>query len=50
MSIAVLTIIFRAYLAEQSVDHLATMLRKGGIKDLTAFFPPNKRKIGRAHV
>ena len=43
VSIAVLTIIFRAYLAEQSVDHLATMLRKGGIKDLTAFFPPNKR-------
>lgn len=25
------------------MDHLATTLRKGGIKDLTAFFPPNKR-------
>ena len=43
VSITVLTSIFRAYLAEQSVDHLATMLRKGGVKDLLAFFPPNKR-------
>lgn len=35
--------IFRAYLGEQSIDHLAATLRKGGIKDLLAFFPPNKR-------
>ena len=30
-------------MAEQSIDHLATTLRKGGVKDLLAFFPPNKR-------
>ena len=39
-----LTTIFRAYLTEQSIDHLATTLRKGGVKDLLAFFPPNKRQ------
>ncbi|TCD64170.1 hypothetical protein EIP91_004483 [Steccherinum ochraceum] len=43
VSISVITIIFRSYMNEQSMDHLATSLRKGGIKDLTAFFPPNKR-------
>lgn len=36
--------IFRAYLADQSIDHLATTLRKGGIKDLVTFFPPSKRE------
>ena len=39
----VITQIFRAYLAEQSMDHLAAALRKGGVRDLLAFFPPNKR-------
>lgn len=43
MAINVVTQVFRAYLAEQSVDHLATALRKGGVKDLLAFFPANKR-------
>ncbi|KZV73284.1 eukaryotic translation initiation factor 5C [Peniophora sp. CONT] len=43
-SIGVLTTIFRAYLADSSIDHLAGALRKGGIKDLLAFFPPNKRE------
>ncbi|KAF7793853.1 hypothetical protein EIP86_004974 [Pleurotus ostreatoroseus] len=44
VAISVLTVIFRAYLAEQSMDHLASALRKGGVKDLLAFFPPNKRQ------
>lgn len=44
VSINVLTAIFRTYLGEQSMDHLAGTLRKGGIKDLLAFFPPNKRQ------
>ena len=25
------------------MDHLAAALRKGGVRDLLAFFPPNKR-------
>ena len=39
----VLTAILRAYLAETTMDHLAGMLKKGGIKDLLSFFPPNRR-------
>jgi hypothetical protein len=26
------------------MDHLSATLKRGGIKDLTAFFPPNKRE------
>ncbi|KAF9805674.1 hypothetical protein IEO21_08970 [Rhodonia placenta] len=46
-----ITTIFRAYLTDQAMDHLAGALRRGGIKDLTLFFPPNKRddKILDAH-
>lgn len=44
VSISVVTTIFRAYLIDQSMEHLATNLRKGGIKDLIAFFPENKRQ------
>ncbi|KAI0793209.1 eukaryotic translation initiation factor 5C [Abortiporus biennis] len=44
VSVNVITTIFRAYLSELSMDHLAGALRKGGIKDLLAFFPPNKRQ------
>ncbi|KAI0051913.1 ARM repeat-containing protein [Auriscalpium vulgare] len=43
ISVNVLTVIFRAYLAEQSMDHLAGALKRAGIKDLLVFFPPNKR-------
>ncbi|KIP11626.1 hypothetical protein PHLGIDRAFT_17953 [Phlebiopsis gigantea 11061_1 CR5-6] len=43
LAVNVITQIFRAYLAEQSMDHLAAALRKGGVRDLLAFFPPNKR-------
>jgi hypothetical protein len=39
----VLTSILRAYIAETSMDHLTSMLKKGGIKDLLMFFPPNRR-------
>jgi hypothetical protein len=39
----VLTSILRAYIAETSMDHLTSMLKKGGIKDLLTFFPPNRR-------
>jgi hypothetical protein len=39
----VLTVILRSYIAEAPVDHLAGALKKGGIKDLLVFFPPNKR-------
>lgn len=38
-----MTIIFKAYLGDQSMEHLAGTLRKGTIKDLLAFFPINKR-------
>ncbi|PPR07407.1 hypothetical protein CVT26_013723 [Gymnopilus dilepis] len=44
VGINVLTIIFRAYLSEQSMEHLSAALKRGGIKDLLAFFPPNKRE------
>lgn len=40
----VIAIVFRTYIAEQSIDHLAGTLKKGGIKDLLLFFPPNKRE------
>ncbi|GJE94984.1 eukaryotic translation initiation factor 5C [Phanerochaete sordida] len=43
LAINTITLIFRAYLQEQSMDHLATALRKGGVRDLLAFFPVNRR-------
>jgi hypothetical protein len=42
-AINTLTTIFRAYLAEQSMEHLAGALKRGGIKDLLRFFPLNRR-------
>jgi len=44
VAISVVTIIFRSYLVDQSMDHLSATLKRGGIKDLLAFFPPNKRE------
>ncbi|KAM5531277.1 hypothetical protein V8D89_015078 [Ganoderma adspersum] len=38
-----ITLIFRAYLSSQSMEHLAGTLKRGGIKDLLLFFPLNKR-------
>ncbi|CAE6414088.1 unnamed protein product [Rhizoctonia solani] len=39
----VVTSIFRVILAEQTMEHLSGLLKKGGIKDLLLFFPPTKR-------
>ena len=39
----VLTVILRVYVSETSMDHLAAALKKGRIKDLLIFFPPNRR-------
>ncbi|KAH9839380.1 eukaryotic translation initiation factor 5C [Rhodofomes roseus] len=44
VAINVVTTVFHAYLSEQSMDHLAASLKRGGIKDLLAFFPENKRQ------
>ncbi|KAJ8519947.1 hypothetical protein ONZ45_g3170 [Pleurotus djamor] len=44
VSISTITTIFRAYLREQSMEHLAGSLKKGNIKDLLLFFPANKRE------
>ncbi|KAH9946977.1 eukaryotic translation initiation factor 5C [Amylocystis lapponica] len=44
VSVGVITLIFRAYLGDQAMDHLASTLKRGGIKDLIAFFPPNRRE------
>jgi hypothetical protein len=44
VAVSVITFIFRAYLIDQSMDHLAGTLKRGGVKDLLAFFPPNKRE------
>ena len=43
LAVNVLTSILRAYVAESPMDHLAGTLKKGGIKDLLIFFPPNRR-------
>jgi hypothetical protein len=43
VAINAITIIFRIYLADQTMEHFAANLKKGGIKDLLAFFPSNKR-------
>lgn len=43
VSVSVVTLIFRAYLIDQTMDHLSATLKRGGVKDLLGFFPPNKR-------
>lgn len=44
-ALSILTFIFRAYLGDQSMDHLSSTLKRGGVKDLLDFFPPNRRNI-----
>ena len=44
VSINVLTLVIRAYLHDQSMEHLSGSLKRGGVRDLLAFFPPNKRE------
>jgi hypothetical protein len=39
-----LAMIFKAFLAEQGMDHLSGALRKGGVRDLFLFFPAHKRE------
>ncbi|KAJ2922739.1 hypothetical protein H1R20_g14351, partial [Candolleomyces eurysporus] len=43
VSMNAITLIFKAYLSEQSMEHLSGTLKRGGVKDLPAFFPANKR-------
>jgi hypothetical protein len=43
VSVGVITLVFRAYLVDQTMDHLSGTLKRGGVKDLLAFFPPSKR-------
>jgi len=51
VSITAITTIFRVYLAEQTMDHLSSTLKRGGVKDLLVFMPVNRRspKILEAH-
>ncbi|KAG6842065.1 hypothetical protein C0991_002719 [Blastosporella zonata] len=44
VSINVITLVFRAYLLDQTMEHLSASLKRGGIKDILAFFPPNRRE------
>ncbi|KAF5317156.1 hypothetical protein D9611_003902 [Ephemerocybe angulata] len=44
VSISAITLIFRAYLSEQPMEHLSALLKRGGIKDLLLFFPQHKRE------
>ena len=37
------TTLIRAYLADQSMDQLGAALKRGGVKDLMAFLPVNRR-------
>ncbi|KAG1870231.1 armadillo-type protein [Suillus subalutaceus] len=50
LSINILASIFSAYLADQSIDHLAATLKRGNIKDLLLFFPPNKRDAKKQYA
>jgi len=43
VSVGVITLVFRAYLVDQTMDHLSGTLKRGGVKDLLDFFPPSKR-------
>ncbi|CAE6417192.1 unnamed protein product [Rhizoctonia solani] len=42
-ALSVVTSVFRVILAEQTMEHLSSILKKGGIKDLLLFFPLSKR-------
>ncbi|KAH7099209.1 ARM repeat-containing protein [Auriculariales sp. MPI-PUGE-AT-0066] len=43
VSATMLARIFKSFLGEQTMDQLATALRKGGVRDLVPFFVPSKR-------
>ncbi|TDL22566.1 ARM repeat-containing protein [Rickenella mellea] len=44
LALNVATLIFKAYLADQSMQHLGAALRRGGVKDLLTLLPANKRE------
>ncbi|KDQ21514.1 hypothetical protein BOTBODRAFT_205413 [Botryobasidium botryosum FD-172 SS1] len=43
VSINFITVVFKTYLLDQSMEHLSATLKRGGVKDLLNFFPENKR-------
>jgi len=43
VSLGIVTLVFRAYLSEQSMESLSSTLKKGGVKDVLEFLPVNKR-------
>jgi len=45
VALSIVTMIFRTILLDQSMEQLANHLKKGGVKDILAFFPPSKRDI-----
>ena len=38
-----MTLVFKTYLGNESIDHLSAALRKGGVTDLEIFFPPSQQ-------
>lgn len=44
VSVDVITIIFRSYLVDQSIDHLSATLKRGGIKNISTFFSVQHRE------
>jgi len=42
--LTILTLIFRAYIGDQSIYHFSS-LKRGGVKDPIDFFPHNKRNV-----
>ncbi|PWN47614.1 ARM repeat-containing protein [Violaceomyces palustris] len=43
LAINFVTLVFRTYLVGQTIDHLGSNLRKGGVKEWQLFFPQTKR-------
>jgi hypothetical protein len=42
-AVSFLTLFCKTYIASESVEHLCSSLRKGGVTDLEGFFPPSKQ-------
>ncbi|EPQ29365.1 uncharacterized protein PFL1_03120 [Pseudozyma flocculosa PF-1] len=43
LAISFIDLVFRTYLVDQTMDHLASSLRKGGVRNWLLFFPQTKR-------
>lgn len=39
------TLVFKAYLKDQNIQHLGAALKRGGVKDLLILLPANKRNV-----